>query len=201
MTITMIIAIIAAVIFGVFCFLCVYFLSKNLKDNQKSEERMKTLEYKMGLMGELINQKSDMLAQRMTEHENILESVKIAETPKEEPAVEEVDDGESISLDELFGTGAFEDDFEDVLIEDFEDILVEDEEELPVQPAVQIAQPEPAVMAKPEAPGAPPPPAKPVEPAKPIEPITPPPNIEERYEVGKSGKKYSFSELEQLIRE
>ncbi|MCQ2547061.1 MAG: hypothetical protein MJ161_05905 [Clostridia bacterium] len=188
MTITMIIAIIAAVIFGVFCFLCVCFLFNNQKDTRRNEERMKTLEYKMGLMGELINQKTDMLAEKMAEQGNLIEAARTVEAPKAAPAVvEEEDDEETISLEEIFGLDSadeavpLEEDFSDIDISDldFEDILVEEEE--PQAPEIR--------------------PAAPVAPARPVEPITPPQGIEERFEIGKSGKKYSFSELEKLIRE
>ncbi len=233
MVMTMIIAIIAVVIFGVFCFLCVYFLFNNQKNTKRNEERMKLLEYKMGLMGDLINRKTDMLAEKMSGREIRIEADKPVEVTGRRQAAERAEEYDTISLEELFDMDeSSTDDFGD----DFEDVLAEEEAQTPgTVPAAQAGSAEPAIQARTVGQAAP------VVPSRFAEPAVPPTNMrfaaptaspsgqaeyreqsvppaqtvytetpeplrgaeenEERIEIGKSGKKYSFSELEQLIRE
>lgn len=248
MTMTMVITIIAAVIFGVFCFLCIYFLFHNRIETKNNEKRMQMLEQKMGLMGELINNKTDMLAEKMTEHGQILEAVRLAEEekarreePKPEPETET--ETEEISLEDIFGKDFSDIEFEDVLVEETENTsepvspwaapIDKNEPEVPVQPAapvpqaaaatpvVEAAPVTPVVQAAPVTPVMQTIPAEPVMEAVPAAPIMqeapvapametvpeeqiimPQQNAEEeRFEIGKSGKKYTLSELENLIRE
>ncbi|MGN0702898.1 MAG: hypothetical protein ACI4KL_06985 [Lentihominibacter sp.] len=176
MEVAMAIAVIAAGLFialGVFFIICSL---KSIKSSQKNETRIKGLEDSLDNMEKLISERTNYLAAKLEESS----PVRAVEAPPENTreCAEQV--SAARELDEISLEDLFDDDFEDWLMEE----------------VAETQEPEPEPMPAPE-----PEPVRPAPKSEPA-PVTayPPSNHHMGYDVGKSGRKYTASELEDLIR-
>lgn len=186
MEVAMAIAVIAAGLFialGVFFIICSI---KSIKSSQENETRIKGLEDSLDNMEKLISERTSYLAEKLEESsaarvvEAQSDNSREGATGKKRDTSEKKDTIETVSSSE-FDEISIEDLFDD----DFEDWLTEEIEEEPApEPNSAPATLEPARLAS--------------EPAS----VTayPPSKHHMGYDVGKSGRKYTASELEDLIR-
>ena len=207
MEVAMAIAVIAAGLFialGVFFIICSL---KSIKNSQENETRIKGLEDSLDNMEKLISERTSYLAEKLEESsaarvvEAQSDNSREGATGKKRDTSEKKDTIETVSsseFDEISIEDLFDDDFEDWLTEESED-----------EPAPQEPEPEP-IRTTPEpirtTPTQEPEPTAPTaEPARlDSEPASvtayPPSKHHMGYDVGKSGRKYTASELEDLIR-
>lgn len=208
MKVAMAVATIAA---GLFIALGVIFIIcslKSIKNSAKNETRIKGLEDSLENMGKLISERTDYLAAKLEEG-SIAKAVQMqqeaavkAPEPEYIPEVnivntipteksnetEEIGDIDEISIEDLF-----DDDFEDLLAEEpaaaaYWEITAEPA--APDIPAKAIAIGEEASFRQAEA----------AVQAQAAETVYPPSKHHMGYDVGRSGRKYTASELEDLIR-
>lgn len=189
MEVAMAIAVIAAGLFialGVFFIICSL---KSIKNSQENETRIKGLEDSLDNMEKLISERTSYLAEKLEESsvarvveahpDNSREGAtgRTRDTSETRGAKDTIETVSSSEFDEISIEDLFDDDFEDWLTEESED-------EPAPEPNSAPAAPEQARLAS--------------EPAS----VTayPPSKHHMGYDVGKSGRKYTASELEDLIR-
>lgn len=189
MEVAMAIAVIAAGLFialGVFFIICSI---KSIKSSQENETRIKGLEDSLDNMEKLISERTSYLAEKLEESsaarvveahpDNSREGAmgRTRDTSETRGAKDTIETVSSSEFDEISIEDLFDDDFEDWLTEEIE-------EEPAPEPNSAPATLEPARLAS--------------EPAS----VTayPPSKHHMGYDVGKSGRKYTASELEDLIR-
>ena len=189
MEVAMAIAVIAAGLFialGVFFIICSL---KSIKNSQENETRIKGLEDSLDNMEKLISERTSYLAEKLEESSAARVVEAHPDNSREGATGRTRDTSETIGAKDTIETvssSEFDEiSIEDLFDDDFEDWLTEESEDEPApEPNSAPAAPEPARLAS--------------EPAS----VTayPPSKRHVGYDVGKSGRKYTASELEDLIR-
>ena len=210
MEVAMAIAVIAAGLFialGVFFIICSL---KSIKNSQENETRIKGLEDSLDNMEKLISERTSYLAEKLEESsaarvveaqsDNSREGAtgRTRDTSETRGAKDTIETVSSSEFDEISIEDLFDDDFEDWLTEEIEEEPVPQEPEPePIRTTPEPIRTTPTQEPEPTAPTA--------EPARlDSEPASvtayPPSKRHVGYDVGKSGRKYTASELEDLIR-
>lgn len=195
MNLSMILAIIAAVMFTAFCVLCLYFLKKNREEAERQEKHLKAIENNIYRVGELISKNSEIIEQKPG--------------PTEPMATETVElkVNEADAAEEDFD---FEIDLDDLIDEEGppkQEVQVKPQ---PVSPPKQEVQPDLQTAKQPAATQPAATQQTTTQPAvdsitelireiKKVEEKTPQ-KVKINFDKGKSGRQYSAEELEQLIR-
>lgn len=221
MTLLLVIAIIIAVVFSVFCVLCLHTMFLTRRETEESKTRITQLEKNIGDVSELVTAKTEELVKKLDEQTTAqkvetpaaaLESEPVSEIKTDNESlyetagiIEELDD--EIDLDDLFGESEPEE-IEEIDLEGIELEDIEPEESIPEEPAVIVQEQKEEIT-----------PEKPEEnvPEKTGENMANDPDLvmirpesipemfrikhHTGYDVGKSGKKYNAAELDMLIRE
>lgn len=225
MTITMIITIVAIIVFGGFCVLCIKGLSDNRKDIKETGAKIENIEKNVGSVGEIVAQKTDMIARRLDVQESrqieIEQQVRMLaeQVAMSRQAVSDVQESAAPSSEEFSGIEDIDDeiDLDELLAELQETEPVKQEQAksrqtssisepqpMPQPQPVQLTVPQPAPIMS-EAPQPQPQPVQQPQPAQPQQPAEE--NIQDDYKgyigynIGKSGKRYTPAELNSLIKE
>lgn len=219
MEVAMAIAVIAAGLFialGVFFIICSL---KSIKSSHENETRIKGLEDSLDNVEKLISERTSYLAAKL--EESSAARVVAAQPEKSQEGVpgetrdtretrDTSDTSDTSEPMETYSSNEFDEiSLEDLLDDDFEDWLTEEIEEAPAPPkptpapAPIVTEPETIILTQaPAEPASPLPKPEPAPARTEPAPMTayPPSNHHIGYDVGKSGRKYTASELEDLIR-
>ena len=191
MTVIMIVAIVVAVIFTVFCVLGIMAFQKGQKNFQEHSRRIDGIESKLGTIDELAKQNLEMFRKKDAGINNgpteEIEHDEEIEPDKDKPKIEKQHENETLAIEEIDD----EIDFEGIEIEEIDEKA---DEEIDIENFIaQLATAEQPAKAAP---------AKPIEPvpAASVNNVDPAASIQ-RYDIGRSGKKYTASDLMILIEE
>lgn len=181
MKVAMAIAIIAAGLFSIFGIIFIVSSFRNIKREGRNEKKIKELEEGLEKVETIILERTAFLAAKLEESSmKAAAAAPAAPTPAAPVSaapIEEIFEIEEI--DDLEGDDEIS--IEDLFDEDFEDLLTEEKGEAPAAASA------PGPEVKPE--------AKPEENS-----VYPPSKSHRGYDVGRSGRKYTATELEDLIR-
>ena len=196
MTVIMIVAIVVAVIFTVFCVLGIMAFQKGQKNFQEHSRRIDGIESKLGTIDELAKQNLEMFRKKDAGISNgpteEIEHDEEIEPDKDKPKIEKQHENETLAIEEIDD----EIDFEGIEIEEVDGEIDIESFIAQLAAADQPKNEIPETHAEPETPAD----AIQTAPAVPAASAAPTAHFQ-GYDIGRSGKKYTTSDLMKLIEE
>ena len=190
MTVIMIVAIVVAVIFTVFCVLGIMAFQNGQKNFQEHSRRIDGIESKLGTIDELAKQNLEMFRKKDAGINN--GPTEEIEPDKDKPKIEKQHENETLAIEEIDD----EIDFEGIEIEEVDGEIDIESFIAQLAAADQPKNEIPETHAEPETPAD----AIQTAPAVPEAPAAPTAHFQ-GYDIGRSGKKYTTSDLMKLIEE